>query len=180
MSSHRRHGSTTSRSRNNTSSQPLAFSSISPSGGGTNVHATDSSTRYHFPVQSRSGSPRPGEQQQHSTSLPSAPLVPSSPIHPSPSNTLATPGTNPSPRARSQSSASISQVYTGAPTPLFAGPGGYYAYPFFAASPPGADPGQHDGGLGVGMEGLRASYSSPHLPYLFGPGGSTTSFSNRT
>lgn len=57
--------------------------------------------------------------------------------------------------------------------PMFAtapaGPGAYFAYPFFAGHPMAApNSGANSASEAeAAMSGLRASYSSPHLPYMF-------------
>ncbi|KAF8308721.1 uncharacterized protein EI90DRAFT_1671818 [Cantharellus anzutake] len=194
MSSHNRHhASAASRSRISALSQSLGFTSISS-------HPPNASTpRNLSPVQSRSSSPGPTQtHQQLSASLPSLPMQPLP--FPAPSLSASMPNSSdmndpPSPRSRSRSNASISsQMFPNvaasgpppnAPAAIFAaGPGAYYAYPFFSPPPPshvpshttapsvGVNSGHHDApGIGVGMGGLRTSYSSPHLPYLFDAGG---------
>ncbi|KAF9506559.1 hypothetical protein BS47DRAFT_397056 [Hydnum rufescens UP504] len=91
----------------------------------------------------------------------SSPPPPFSPQPPPPSAVSVNSDTMPDralPRGRSRSSGTISELHSPPPPPpLFAGPGGYYAYPFFPqSSTPSTE-----------VPGLRPSYSSPHLPYSY-------------
>lgn len=162
-------------------SPPPAFSSIDTSTSSMARHSQPPSpTRSISPITPRNISPTHSRNHSHSQAL-----------------TSSSPQSHSPPRERSRSSNSIQYVppsvqsppihpsmqhpqqiqppqqptFSSPPPQMFAGPGPYFAYPFFAnlastaAPAPQAPNGLEQDAGPIG--GLRPSYSSPHLPYMY-------------